>query len=120
MLTLHFICRLYFGGVIAGEYARSFAWTLKGFSVNFLKIAGRLMLPPSDNPLLLTVLFAAIVIGYFSFRMIRKKRIMTGELIILLSLGFSLMIPVVFTLSTRTSEGDRLLYFPSVFFTIYV
>lgn len=90
----------------------------------FLKVAktlGRTVLPPADNATLL-IAFSTVIasigllLNYWLFRhvaSISKSSFPYVKLVI--SFFISILLPVLFGISTRTSEGDRLLYFPSLF-----
>ena len=90
-----------------------------GVLVRLLKAAGRCVLPPSEATGRMAVLFGAVCVGIVLLHFLLWKRrpgafMKTyGRLAIAFTL--SMAAPVVFGISTRTSEGDRLLYFPSCF-----
>jgi len=89
--------------------------------LNAGKIFGRLFLPGSERQSLLITL--TIVIGFFVIlvtgiilRNKNQNRVHKIKWISLMAFTLiSLLIPIAFGVSTRTSEGDRLLYFPSCF-----
>ncbi|MDE3248371.1 MAG: hypothetical protein KGO82_06930 [Bacteroidota bacterium] len=116
------IARFILSGEIVGSYAsRVTNNNLGGKLANIVKVTARLLLPPSENTSLLVTLaflFAA-VLAFLHWRAYRQKSKSNFNYTILLSLLFlSLVVPWAFGVSTRTSEGDRLLYFPSVFICI--
>jgi hypothetical protein len=84
------------------------------------KVGGRLVLPPSKNPVLLSSLFfmLAAISGFYFFRNLQQIRhTRTGSLVYILTfmLVISCIVPVITGISTQTTESDRMLYFPSVF-----
>ena len=122
---IYFVARYFLSGVITGNYGNGLADdNFKQKLLNIGKVTGRLFLPPSENQQLLTtltillfILLVALHIWIF-YNKIFKDIARTGYLVILTSLVISLFIPFAFSISTRTSESDRLLYFPSCFFCI--
>jgi hypothetical protein len=121
-IILHLVLRVHFSGVVTGEYGQDlFSLNLIRYLSNILKITGRMLLPPSDNSSLLVVCFIILIIFYIIHRIVQRPKldlesaISSKENQILLMLAVALIVPITFSVSTRTSEGDRLLYFPSVF-----
>jgi hypothetical protein len=90
-----------------------------GILVRLLKAAGRCVLPPSEASGRMAVLFGvvAVVIVVFHFLLWKRRPGAFMKTYGRLGIAFilSMAAPVVFGISTRTSEGDRLLYFPSCF-----
>jgi hypothetical protein len=120
-LTAHFILRISFSENITGSYAEGiFSLSYRTYFSHFFKILGRMFLPPMENSLLLTVLFVVVVILFligglliFFNSKYSEVRMAAGKAFLLLLV--SLIVPVTFAVSTKTSEADRLLYFPSLF-----
>ena len=121
-LVLHLLVRAAVSGGVMGYYGGGFFGRGWGdYAGNVLKVAGRLFLPPSDDTrrmlLLSGLVFVVVVIllAVFWKRTAGKK----GERVVLLKWGGMLLLscitPVLSGISTRTSESDRLLYFPSLF-----
>jgi hypothetical protein len=121
----YLLMRFHFSGNVYGDYGSRMT------DVNFLnsvikgaKTTSRLFLPPSENSNLLIVAFVALLIAMFvlNFRLYKMYGVNTLNLYIklVMVLMVSLVIPVLFGISTRTSEGDRLLYFPSVFLSMTI
>jgi hypothetical protein len=88
--------------------------------LRFVKVLGRCVLPPEENARLMMVLFClvAVVVGVLHVVMrARLRGASAGQGWKLLALEAGVMVAllpaVAFAVSTRTSEGDRLLYFPS-------
>jgi protein O-mannosyl-transferase len=86
-----------------------------------LKTIGRSVLPPEDDSQRMVVWFciATIVVGLLHYLLFRKMRKTATEGYRYLQLAtaffIAILIPVLFGVSTRTTEGDRLLYFPACF-----
>lgn len=112
--------------------------------LRFAKVFGRCFLPPEENTMLMTILFAgvAVLIGVVHVLVWRRKSPSLGQRGGIGGRGFAgataglrrdfgdqrrggvyfalemcfllaLLPAIAFEVSTRTSEGDRLLYFPS-------
>lgn len=122
VFVLHIAVRVLFSGVVAGGYGGAvFGKGVRQFTRNIIKVGGRLILPPSDRTGLQIILFAVmlVVLAGVLYAFMRRsprrsrERLYLGVLILLLAI--SCVIPVLADVSTRTSESDRLLYFPSVF-----
>jgi hypothetical protein len=92
--------------------------------LNAGKVFGRLFLPGSEHQGLLVVL--TVVICFFTITitgLILKNKnqniVNKAKWIALMVFALiSLLIPIAFGISTRTSESDRLLYFPSCFISM--
>lgn len=126
-LLCHFLLRFWLSSAIIGEYAGELL-QLRFYTYvsHFFKILGRLFLPPHKNSGLLIFSFVLVMLFLVSAIVFlsRKTRelIVTkkGLYLIILLLLCSLIVPVTFAVSTKTSESDRLLYFPSVFVCLLV
>lgn len=124
---VYLLARLVLSGEITGDYGSRV--TDNNFPqkvLNTVKVLGRLFFPPSENRVLLTgatvILFIFLLVMH---RYLFKTKIFintayAGYRSVLICLAISLLIPFAFGVSTRTSEGDRLLYFPSAFLCILV
>jgi hypothetical protein len=118
---LHLIIRYLLSGSILGSYGNDFFHTgIKKYFLNIAKTGGRLILPPSNNTLLSESVFILLILYTFYYfikhiRQIRKNEIWRTTAILSSMLVISCIVPLVGGVSTRTSESDRLLYFPSVF-----
>jgi hypothetical protein len=119
---LHLLVRMVVSGSITGEYGFDFfssGWLR--YAGNAGKVAGRLFLPPGEEIrrmlLLFPVVLAALGVGLVLFY--RRTREATAHraylAALLLMVGISCILPILAGVSTKTSESDRLLYFPSVF-----
>ncbi|HEY2649490.1 MAG TPA: hypothetical protein VGI38_09865 [Puia sp.] len=117
----HMFLRYAVSGTILGNYGQDFFHSdIKVYLLNIGRVGGRLLFPPFPNPAMLTILFiiSVLVAIYFAFKKSQKiNSSEAGRMILWLTgmLIISCIIPVVIGVSTRTSETDRVLYFPSVF-----
>ena len=124
-LVLHLISRSYFSGSITGEYGSSaITKPVYSYLANLAKSLARLMVPPIWQSSIFVVV-TGCVLAMLVFITWKVHRSASNEerkaiLRILLSLLFALAVPISFSISTRTSESDRFLYFPSVFFCLLV
>ncbi|MBC7848726.1 MAG: hypothetical protein H7Y31_03265 [Chitinophagaceae bacterium] len=112
-LTTNYSSRIYEGNRVT-DYALKFA-----------KTTGRLFLPPIEDSQLMIKLFAIVVaaiilIHWFLWKKLKSTRAHRKYISLLLVLVISLALPMAFGVSTRTSEADRLLYFPSAFLCMIV
>ncbi len=118
---LHLICRYLLSGAFFGSYGNDFFHTsFKKYFLNIAKTGGRLILPPSNNTVLLVSVFILLTLYAFYYiikhiHQIRQNKIWRTIAILSLMLVISCVVPLVAGVNTRTSESDRLLYFPSVF-----
>lgn len=99
------------GGLLP-PYARG---TVAGdpIALRFVKVLGRCFLPPEENSKLLTIFFVGVVViigivSVLAWRRLGWLYVLLGSVVLL-----TLLPAIAFGVSTRTSEGDRLLYFPS-------
>jgi hypothetical protein len=121
VILFYLFIRHLFSGEITGQYgSRLYDNHFLQKCLNAGKVFGRLFLPGSEHQLLLIVLtiiislFAIITMGFI----LKKEHSGVNKTkwnALILFLLISLLIPIAFGISTRTSEGDRLLYFPSCF-----
>jgi hypothetical protein len=121
VILFYLFIRHLFSGEITGDYgSRLYDNHFLQKWLNAGKVFGRLFLPGSEHQLLLIVLtiiicfFAIIVTGFILKKEHSGVNKIKWSALILVFL-ISLLIPIAFGVSTRTSEGDRLLYFPSCF-----
>jgi len=128
-LAVHLVVRVLVSGVLFGAYGGDTmlaAGNSNSYGLKYIKVIGRVFLPPMEQSVVLTVLFAALVVVWAIALVILWKRrkedakgpASLGRLSIILLL--SLLIPIMFGVSTRTYEGDRLFYFPSVFTAMWI
>jgi hypothetical protein len=124
VLLLHVVVRVVMTGWIGGAYEGGFFSLVRRWPGNLVKVAGRLFLPPSEHERGMVILFVgvlavlAVILVYFVRRAWKEKA--TGRqrylAALFLMLAISCIFPVLTAVSTRTTETDRMLYFPSVFF----
>jgi hypothetical protein len=126
---LYIILRYVISGGITSDYgSRIYTQiSLSAYLEKFFKTAARLLLPPSENPSLMTMLFisACLILAALQFVVLKKikgtsRKLLNRYMVLILALVISLLLPASFGVSTRTSEGDRLLYFPSVFICLII
>ncbi len=119
VLLLNLGLRLFLSQEVVGDYgSRIFDPSLIGNTLKFAKVFGRLWLPPLTNATLLVGLTIAVVMLLtIAGRVIIRRK--NNDAINFTKLGMvflvSCLVPFLFGVSTRTIEGDRLLYFPSWF-----
>jgi hypothetical protein len=128
MLTgVYLVLRYNISGTIYGGYGERMVEA--GQEQHLVKVAktfGRTFLPPYENSEALKVIFAAVMIFFILLHYQLIRRLASGRTFllqyfkILLVFLAAMLIPVLFGISTRTSEGDRLLYFPSVFLCMII
>ena len=123
-LIVYTIIRYAVSGVIVGSYGvKIFEPSILNYFLKSLKVAGRLLLPPSRLPLVSIICFGIIaaVTVLISVVIIKRYQQQSASYLQLsLSLFISCVIPLLFGLNTRTYEGDRILYFSSVFLCIWI
>jgi len=107
-LTSGYGARIYNGNGI-GKYV-----------LKFFKTTGRLLLPPMENSSLMVKVWIVIIVSivaihFFLMKQLKQTQITRRYVLLIIALLISMALPASFGISTRTSEGDRLLYFPSVF-----
>jgi hypothetical protein len=97
--------------------------------VRFLKVLGRCFLPPGENAKLMIGLFAGVVVVVSVVHVLACRRLSRnfsgqgrGWMYVALEVSFllALLPAIAFGVSTRTTEGDRLLYFPSCMLSLPV
>ena len=94
------------------------------YLTSFIKIIIRLFIPPFNYPVLFSV--AGVIAWSFVFFVFYRNRkrfeidsIFSRTVVFtIIGLVATILVSVSFGMSTRTSEGDRLMYLPSVFFAI--
>lgn len=121
---LYMLFRYYISGSLYGNYGERMV-DKEGaihYAETALKTLGRVILPPSENSRMMVVVFSCLfllwlIIHVLLFRFKNKRQSGFSQLVKLeISFFLSMFIPMLFGVSTRTSESDRLLYFPSVFY----
>lgn len=127
IMAAYLVVRWTLSGTIYGTYGeRMYNWSIKSNIVKLLKVFGRAVLPPAENASLLTALFVGMILllttaFWLTTRSSGYMQSFKGDLFKSgLAFIIAMAIPVFFGISTRTTEGDRLLYFPSVFLAIFI
>lgn len=111
-------------GAVVPNYGKG-ERTIWAFVQRMIKVLGRCFLPPMENSRLMIGLFSglllALVLGYLLFRRRRpdpEAGLRLGYIVPEALFLVALLPALAFGVSTRTSEGDRILYFPSCFLCI--
>jgi hypothetical protein len=117
--TLNMLIRWWVAGTIWGSYGNKvFVMPPSERILQMVKTTGRLFLPPAQSSQWLAIAFCVLVTGLVVVgRSVIRKAGNEAANFKALSLAtlFSLFMPVVFGISSRTYEGDRVFYFSSFF-----
>lgn len=122
VILFYLLWRYFISGVIYNRYAEHVVDNrlMKYISLG-IKTLGRSVLPPEDDSQRMVLLFCTTIVvicllHYLLFRKMQKAT-MKGYKYFQLAIAFfiAILIPILFGVSTRTTEGDRLFYFPSCF-----
>jgi protein O-mannosyl-transferase len=125
-LFFHFWLRYLFTGGIWQAYSGViFARDIIQYLSAFVKIILRLFVPPFNYPLLFTICGIAALTAITLVVYRNRKRFedsLFAQTFILCSTGLivTIFVSISFGMSTRTSEGDRLMYLPSVFYAMLI
>ena len=126
-LFIHLYLRYIFtGGVWKAYSGIIFARDIIQYLSDFIKIVLRLFVPPFNHPLLFTIcgIAAVTMIAIILFRnrkRVEKDNLFTKTfLVCVIGLIATILVAVSFGMSTRTSESDRLMYLPSVFYALLI
>lgn len=119
-LLIHIALRIYVKGSIFGNYQQDgFAWQAGDYLLNYTKALSRTITLPllnTDHFVIVTVCFF-LVISFSIYKFLKQS--ISYHKLILTSLTACLLITLVtaafFSVSVKTSEGDRLLFLPSIF-----
>jgi len=124
-LFVHIYLRYVFtGGIWQAYNGIIFARDIIQYFSAFIKIVMRLFIPPFNYPMLFTICgVAALMIIALVFYRNRKKfetDTVFAKTFVLCVTGLlvTILVSISFGMSTRTSEGDRLMYLPSVFYAL--
>ena len=124
---VHFFFRYNFSGGVFGKYEESlFRNSWLDYAANILKVTSRLIVPPIKNSFIFLIVSAMLsltaIYVFFYKVIIIKKQIPYKHFVFQLTsiIGCTLIIPFLVALSTKTSEGDRLLYIPSFFLCCFI
>jgi hypothetical protein len=82
-------------------------------ALRFVKVLGRCFLPPLENSKWMMIGFAGVVVLIGVVNVVVWQRKLWSWLVLEIGFLLALLPAVALGVSTRTSEGDRLLYFPS-------
>jgi hypothetical protein len=121
-LGMHLIVRVLVAGSLTGPYGEGFfRLSPLNYLLNIPRTAIRLVLPPTGgHPLLFViygiVLTAIVFAGVLLAGRLAGKPYAMAMKVLFVCLCIACITPVVSGLSLRTSETDRMLYFPSVFY----
>jgi hypothetical protein len=120
----HLIIRMNFSGSVIGAYGKDLdAFAPGQFLYEYVKFWFRLVMIPVSNVSLFLVFSFLILLGLFyaAYKIVKKDHHIKSVLIGLVFILFiSFLIPAFFGIAIRTSEGDRFLYFPSIFFSVFL
>jgi hypothetical protein len=126
-LLVHLGIRYYVNGGLWQAYeGEIFSKDALQYVSNFLKIVARLFIPPFDRPVLFVITSIAILVALSLVFYVSRRRIdrdmMFVKTLVLIGGGLmsTILIATAFGVSTRNQEGDRLLYFPSVFYCLFI
>lgn len=122
VIAIYLGLRVYFSGSLTSSgYGIQIAGSLSKLAYRAVKVFSRLFLPPMENSALLLKIASAfaVFLALLSFIVWKKfrhdRKLLLRYTVLVTAMLTSLLLPMAFGISTRTSEGDRLLYFPSVF-----
>ena len=128
VILFYLVTRYLMAGKLVPEYGNRLtaASATSQLAPRFLKTLGRCLLPPmqdSADMMRLFVIGLALGLALHLVLWIWRKpslRFSLGYGALAICLVASLSLPAFFGVSTKTSEGDRLLYFPSVFLCLMI
>jgi hypothetical protein len=126
VLAICLLIRYLFGGAMFPQYGKGVFVSEEGNGhlVRLFKALGRCFLPPMEASDKMTICFTivcmALILLHRALWRKRKTLDLPLNLYVCVAIAFflSLAAPVAFGVSTKTSEGDRLLYFPSAWLCI--
>jgi hypothetical protein len=126
-LLVNVVLREIYSGGVWMAYRGSIFWKDPiAYVSDTIKIILRVFMPAFNRPILFAALSSLVVAGVAALIFLRRKKILAdpgSRNVLRLALGglvCSIAVAMVFSISTRTSEGDRLLYFPACFFAMLV
>jgi hypothetical protein len=126
-VAVNLMLRWFFLGGLANDYgAAFFAKPMNDYLASAVKVIGRSLLPPLDDPSAQAVRFGLLGIGLLLIALVHwrtnradPERLRAAALLVAL-FGISGIIAVLGGVSTRTSESDRFLYLPSAFLCMLI
>lgn len=120
----HLIIRINFSGSVIGAYGKELNSFAPGqFIYEYLKFWLRLVMVPLSNIYLFlgSALLILYLLVYAGYKIVKRDSYLKGLIFGLAFILFiSFLIPAFFGITIRTSEGDRFLYFPSIFFSVFL
>lgn len=118
-LVAHIVVRMKVSGVFTGNYGVDmFGEGQTNYLAKFIKSFGRLFIPGLHSNVVLLILFILVLlamIASFYFLFTRYRKFYNFYLLCWIYLLVSHMVPTMFGVDTHTTDGERLLYFPSLF-----
>jgi hypothetical protein len=127
IFAFHLFVRIKIAGSIFGAYGSGFFKSdYLTYVSNFAKAAGRLFLPPSANNQLqsISMMFLFVCVLILAILILKKNKdnplIKSFFSVLTILLAITLIIPTFAGVSTKTSESDRFLYTPSLFFCCWL
>lgn len=109
------------GDVLGGDYASPlYNQPIQVRIEQSFKVLARLITPPYHSVIIFSILFVVLFVLVFIMCFYIYKRISNKKAFIalLVALFVSCLVAFTFPVSTKTSETDRLLYFPSVMLVV--
>lgn len=126
VFLVHLLIRFTVSGGLLGNYAAHIrTQSLSIWGGHWLRLMARLFVPPapSNNQFLMqTAGVFLVLLGLILIFLRKHTNRETRSLLLLLFvlIQLSLIVPVSFPVSTRTSETDRLLYFPALWVCLFL
>jgi len=121
-LVLHFLIRAWATEKVANSYGVDFfSQPFTNYFSNIPKVLGRLLIPPNadTNAMIVATVLVGLILVLVGWIYVRRTRDVRSERINALAWSWMLIIacsvPLITSVSTRTSESDRFLYMPSAF-----
>jgi hypothetical protein len=117
---------IYSGGVWMAYKGSIFWKDAASYVSDTVKIILRVFTPSFNKPLLFATVGSVVIGAVALFIFLRRKKMLADAAsrnMLMVALGgllCSLPVAMVFSISTRTTEGDRLLYFPACFFAMLI
>jgi protein O-mannosyl-transferase len=115
VLLIQLVVRTVIAGGVWGQYEQTFLGMDPGrYAGNVVRVGMRLLIPPMENGGGWWGAFAVLAMGVVVAVLWRRgeRRVVAGFFLMTV---FAAVPAVLVSVSTRTTESDRMLYFPSVF-----
>jgi hypothetical protein len=124
VFAVHLLMRIYFSGSVIGVYGKELNSFAPGqFLYEYVKFWLRLVMVPLSNVYIFLggALLLLSIFLYAGYKIAKRDRYLKTLLFGLAFILFiSFLIPAFFGITIRTSEGDRFIYFPSIFFSVFI